>query len=263
MSDEFDDEAMDWKDYDPFSKLGQVRVIVVKRNPETNWRGELDNCIDIVAVDGFYDGFMCSPINKDYSRKSVLPTYREDVETCEHKINHIFKTMKNGLYELVGEMWAWSSQSYEGDWDGDTEVRNFKIQEISFDDAIHFCEEDAGLYDGLVKLKISKKNEEGRLAREYNYRFDIHYYMTKQQILRNQANALSHIVERHNYYGSRANFDTSKAEELEACIHLMMLELDSETKKFSDEDRELAKEIDKEVFSCMEAHDHLMKQEES
>lgn len=39
-------------------------------------------------------------------------------------------------------------------------------------------------------------------------------------------------------------------------------EFDEETKKFSDEDRELAKEIDKEVFSCLEAHDHLMKPEE-
>lgn len=251
MSDE--DEDMNWfADHDPFSMLGHVRIIVVRHTPEFNFRGELDNCTYIAATDGLYLGFACNPIDKKYNLNYVLPTYADDVENCAHKINHIFKSKPNGIYELVGEMWAWSSQSYEGEWDGDTEVRNYKIQQVRFKDAIAHCEIGEGLYNELVRLRIDKKNEEWEQV--YSDSTDIHPYMPKKTIMAHHANALSQIIE--GTYHNRTNFEDSSIEELEACIHMMMLQIDSE--KRLETYREWALAVDHKVKDVLNAHEHQM-----
>ncbi len=248
-----DDMPENWfEDHDPFSMLGYVRVIVVRHKPGYNYRGELDNCTYIASVDGFYLGFLCNPIEKKYNRNSVLPTYREDVENCEHKINHIFKSKPIGIYELTGEMWAWSSQSYEGEWDGDTEIRNHKIQEICFNDAIAQCDIGEGLYDELARLKPS--NSKNEYEQRYQDRVDVHAYMSKKQIYENHANALSGLIE--GAYAGRTNFNDSSVEELEACIHMMMLQIDSE--KHLEKHRELALQMDQKVKNVLMDHNNLM-----
>lgn len=251
-----DEENIPWfEDHDPFSMLGYVRIIVVRHNPQRNWRGELENCIYIAAVDGFYLGFQCNPIERTHRLQSVLPTYKDDVENCEHKINHLFKNKKNGIYELTGEMWAWSSQSYEGDWNGDTEVRNHKIQEISFNDAIAQCDIGEGLYEELVRLL--PRNPDKEFDELFHNNIDIHTHMTKKQIYVNHANVLTGFIDK-GHYGNRPNYNDSTVEELEACIHMMMLQIDSE--KHLEQWRQMALDIDRKVKNVLMDHFDLMEE---
>jgi hypothetical protein len=240
---------MTWygSDEDPFSHIGYARVIVIRHNPSYNYRGQLDNCTIIAHVEAFALGFACPEIKKSrYGHGPSIGYIKDEVrEGCEHKINHLFKNKPNGVYELIGEVWAWSSQSYEGEWDGDSELRKSSIREISFDHAMYFeCEP---IEDELVQLKVDSNRK------TYNSDMDISPYMTKQQILCNQANALSSLIE--GSYRSPTNWKDSTVQELETVMFTLMLEIDSKNRE---ELTKLSQDIEDKVKYCLDQHEKLM-----
>lgn len=247
-----EDMSERWFEEDPFKMIGHVRIIVVRHNPYYNYKGEKDNCTFIHSVDGLYLGFACHPKDKKYNDYGPIFTYTDDVDQCSHKINHLFKNKPNGIYEMVGEMWCWSSKSWEGEWDGDSEIRNHQIQEIKFDSAMAFGEVGEGLHDGLITLKPIDNSQ-------FNLKYDcdthISPYMSKQQIYRNHANVLSKLIDNYGIHG-RTNFNDSTVEELEACIHMLMLQIDSESRY--ENIRAAVLEIDKAVKDCLDSHQRDM-----
>lgn len=235
------------EDSDPFAKVGYARVIVVRHNPEYNYKGQLDNCTVIANVETFSVGFLCPDLSKSrYGSGPCIGFLDEEVrEGCEHIINHLFKDKTNGIYELIGDVYHWSSQSYEGEWDGESELRNTAIKEISFDHAMYFkC---SPIQDEMVQLKVDSKRE------VYNDDMDIHYYMPHQQILRNQANALSSIIE--GSYSSRTNWKDSTIAELETVMFALMLEIDSRNRE---ELTKLSQDIEDKVQYCLKQRQKLM-----
>lgn len=234
-------------DEDPFTQVGYVRLIVIRHNPGYNYRGQRDNCTQVMNIQAFQIGFVSPEINKSrYNSGPSLGWMDEEIgSSCEHKINHLFKNLPNGVYELIGDMYHWSSQSYEGEWDGDSELRNTKIQAISFDHAMHFgCEE---MYNEMRALIPHSENR----GNYYSNETDVHPFMTKQQILVNQANALNICM---SGYGNRTNYKDMKVEDLENCIHMLMLQIDSEHQKMQPK----SLEIDEMIKSCLDSHRDLM-----
>lgn len=238
-------------DEDPFKMIGHVRLIIVRHNPSHNMAGQLDNCTFIHSVDGLYLGFACHPKDKKYNDYAPIFSYKDDVQMCEHKINHLFKSKPNGVYEMVGEMWTWSSQSFEGEFDGDAEIRNHQIQEIKFDHAMCFGEIGEGLYDTLQRLKPKDPHD---YREKYNQNLDISPFMSKIQMHRTCANVLSLLIE--GTYHNRTNFNDSTVEELDACIHMMKLQIDSEPRY--EKIRDLMFDIDKKFKDCLDEHNNLM-----
>lgn len=233
---------------DPFTLSGNVRLIVARHNPHRNFRGELDNVTHILHVDTFRTGFMCPEKAKFNNQSPYMGLLEEEVEGCEHQINHLFKNLPNGIYELVGQIYNWSSQNFEGEWDGDSEIRNSNIREISFDHAMYFhCEP---IYDELVKFVPMKEP-----GIPFSNRYDIHPYMTRTQILTNQLNSLNRIVNRYNY-GFITDYDNMSEVDLENTIHMLMLQIDSE--KDHEESRVLALEIDKKTQQVLATNRDMM-----
>lgn len=240
-------------DEDPFNKVGHARLIVVRHNAEYNWQGKLDNCTHIVHTETFALGFACSEKSKTKyeSNPPSLNWLNEEIDSsCNNKINHLFKALPNGIYELIGEVYNWNSRSYEGEWDGDSEIRDVKIREISFNHAMYFGKEGEGLCEELIRL-VPNKNE---YDIPYHSETDIHAYMTKQQILINQANTLTRIISdsyRVTDYGGLT------IENLENIIHMLMVQIDSEKQS----SYPLALEIDEKVLRCLKQHSSLMEEE--
>ena len=212
-----------FKENDPFTKVGLARLIVVRHKHEYGFSGEKKNCIQIMHTETFEYGFLCKDISESRYGSGPHRWLDEELHNSEHKINHLFKDSSIGIYELTGEIYHWSSQSYEGEWDGDSELRNSSIREISFDHAVQVCNDN--WMDDMVALLPRGQNHEGN----YNESTDIHHYMTYQQILRHQANALSRIIEGDNYYGyNKPCYRDSTSSQLETLIHMLMLQIDSD-----------------------------------
>lgn len=232
---------------DPFYKVGYVRLIVVRHNPGYNFYGKLENCTQIANVETFAIGFACPEKSKSgYHSPSIGWLADEVHDSCDHKINHLFKNLPNGVYELTAEMWHWSSRSYEGEWDGDSELRASAIREISFDHAMYFeCE---SLQDEMVQLLPNKESKQ-----QYHSETDVHHYMPKKQILRNQANALTTLIQ--SVYSQRTNYNDVKEEDFEDLIFALMLQLDSGN---NEELRTLAHDINDKVKNCIKSHHSLM-----
>jgi hypothetical protein len=236
-------------DEDPFTKVGYARVIVIRHNPSYNFHGQKDNCTIIMHVESFATGFACNDISKSrYGSGPSISWLDDEVrDSCEHKINHLFKNKPNGIYELIGDIYHWSSQSYEGEWDGESEIRETGIQQISFDHAMYFeCE---SMYEEMRALLAHSENR----GDYYNDNTDIHPYMTKHQILVNHANALTRIIDG---YGNRPCFKDSKIEDIENCIHMLMLQIDSEKQNMQPK----ALEIDKMAQEVLKAHAAMMEE---
>ncbi len=237
-------------DEDPFSKVGYTRLIVVRHNASYNFRGQLDNCTQIISVQSFPIGFVCPEIAKSRYGSGPAPGWIEEEihNSCEHQVNHLFKSYPNGIYELVGDVYHWSSTSYEGEWDGETEIRDSAIRQVSFDHAMYLdCE---NMYDEMSNLIPHSENRE----KYYQSETDIHPYMTKHKILVNHANALNILI---SGYGDRTNFKDSKIPDLENCIHMLMMQIDSEKQTMQPK----ALEIDEKVRDCLKSHSALMEDE--
>ena len=239
-----------WYEEDPFSKVGYARVIVARHNPSYNMHGQLDNCTQIMHVETFAIGLVCVAKAKSRWKSGPVLSWIDDEvrETCEHKINHLLKNKPNGIYELTGDVYHWSSRSYEGEWDGDSELREVNIQEIAFDHAMYFDRESSPFYDEMRALLPHSENR----GNYYNEMTDIHPYMERQQILRNQANALNFIIEANGRHSSI--FTDSSVEELENCIHMLMLQIDSEQQSMQPK----SLEIDQMVKEVIKQHNTLM-----
>lgn len=234
---------------DPFSKVGYARVIVVKHNPQYGYRGKMDNCTHIVSTETFDMGFMAPEIGKHRYGSGGPAFWLDDsiVEDCAHMINHLFKDKKNGIYEMVGEIYHWSSTSYDGEWDGDTELRETKMREISFEHAMAFHDDNEGLYDDMTQLFLDSEKRGTRFLDT-----DIHYYMPKQEILARQAAALDRLAT--GTYSSLSKYKDSKVEDLENNIFMLMLQIDSER-----QDRQpKALEIDRAVKEVINKHECYM-----
>lgn len=239
-------------DEDPFIMVGFARLIVVRHNQEHNYRGRKDNCTHIINVETYQNSFICPEITKNKYYEGQGPSLdwmKEEIgDNCAHKVNHLFKSLPNGIYELVGDMYHWSSRSYEGEWDGDSELRNTKIQAINFSHAMLFeCEV---IYDDLQALLPHSESRK----RYYSHATDIHPYMTKQQILVNQANSLSIILDG---YSNKPSYNDMKIEDLENCIFMLMLRIDSEKQIMQPK----SLKIDEMVKSCLESNRRFMDSE--
>ena len=243
-------------DVDPFRKVGQFRLIVVKTNKTSyNYQGQQDNCTHIVHLDIFQLGF-ASPAKKPFSNSTPSLGWLEEEfnVNCEHQVNHLMHLKDNGIYEMIGDMYHWSSQSYEGEWDGDSEIRDTSIREITFDNAMYFGKGRDGLEDALVHLYPKHKANE---ISTYSDTYDIHPYMEKTQILRNQANVLNYLI--HDNYAHRTSFRDMKVIDLENTIHMMMMEIDSSNNTVNIAH---SLDIDQKTQDVLKEHENLMVEEE-
>lgn len=241
-------------DKDPFSKVGYFRLVVVRHNPSWGLTGERDNCTHISGVTTFELGLV-SPRKGKNGSHDYNWLNEEITSSCEHQINHVMKDFNNGLYEIVGELYNWSSTSYEGEWEGDSEIRNYRIQQIDFDSAlIHQNGSD------LITCEIQDLLMLDPLKQDENYRSDycIHHYMDKKEIMEAHANALTAIINSDPYYYKRTKYDDVKIEEFPALIDILMLQIDSEKPL---EITMQAVQIEQIVKKCLHSHEYMMAQE--
>lgn len=246
---------MTWykKGEDPFTKVGLCRLIVVRHEAEYRHSGRTENCTHIVFTQTFDLSFSCPDI-KDKHKSGPCPSWLDDeVDSCSRKINHLFVPLANGIYELTGEIYTWCVRGYEGDWDGDTELRDVKIREVCFNHAISLCDSDEGLYEELSQL--FPRNDLG--YKNYHESYDIHPYQTKQQILVNHANALSYLIT-DNYGAYSTSYKDSSIEDLENNIYMLQMQIETERKDKNDQ----ALEIDGKVSYCLRRHRIMMESEE-
>lgn len=247
---------MTWypKDHDPFDKIGFCRIIVLKHeNMGRTWRG--DNLTTLLRVDAMTFNFISE--GKSDTCNPCLRWLEEDIaESCDHKINHIFSKMNNGLYEMIGDVYHWSSRSWEGEWDGDTEIRDYKIQEISFNTAARLMD-DEYRDDRLDLIYINLYY--GKDSHYYSTTSHISPYMTRKQILVNHAVCLENLINRGRSGNSTYQYDMMKEKQIEDTIHMLMLEADMST---SDEIKIKAQQIDTIVNNTLKLHNDRMVPEE-
>lgn len=236
-------------DEDPFEKVGYARIMLIRKAHEYGYQGQLKNCIDIVNVEHFQLGFI-TPQNK----AADLPVrwMHDAINDIHHKINHLFIKRPIGCYELTGEVYNWSSRNYEGEWDGDTEIRNANIQEIHFH-AITSSDKDGVLAED--RYNLSEHSNDRWIWGSY-----VHYQMERLDILRVHANVLSSIASRR--YSDIREFSSIKDEkQLEDLIHMLMLQIDSDPVFVGNEKvHARVAEIDKKVVETISRHSRLMEE---
>ncbi len=224
-----------WGD-EKYTPVGPIRLIVAKHNP----KGMFKNTISIIDKEIFILGFVCVD---DKSNKSWV---NEEVDTHgDDVVKFLLQDHPNGLYEIVGDLShaAWRCSYEYNEWDSDIEIENHKIQPISYD-AAYWSNRD--YFDDEEVPLLGVKGD-------YNC-FSIHHYMQPLQIKQTQAEALAEMT--RNYGDCRVNGEQMTEEQLDNFIHLMMLDIDSQSEK-SETFKSIANNairIDSVVKETIDAH---------
>lgn len=241
-------------DEDPFTKVGCARVIVARINPTYSYRGELDNCTHIIGSQTFPYGFLLKEFNKSrWGEYDISPNWlkTEVEETCEHQINHIMSSLPKGIYELICDIYHWSSRSYEGEWDGDSEIRNHRVRRVNFDSVadLEICEDQLS---GDVGFLHMKDEDDNKSLHFFNSDVVVHPYMEKRDILVRQLQYLNNIISNSN----RLIFnDKETIQDLENMVYMFMMQIDSER---TDKAKKEALHVDEVVKNCLQQHEKYM-----
>lgn len=252
---------------DPFVKAGYVRAIIVRYNPEYRRhifreasKDDLASCVDIVHVQSHIIGFLSPDIKDIYCNDRIAHSWVSDeFHECKHQLDHLFKDKSNGIYEIICDLYNWNSRSYEGEWDGESEIRNLQIKEISYAHGMYFGEYREGLSAEIIQLRQFCNTNTNYAINSYHSYTDIHYYMPKRDILVNHINALT-ILYSGSYdrcYETSRSLKDSSIEDLENTIFMLMLQIDSEKQHLKD----LSVSMEEAVQYVLKQHDQLMNPE--
>lgn len=202
--------------HDSMVKHAMVRTIVVKHNRGDDiWKRR----INIAHTQIFELGL--TNVGDRFAHNWLDEEWDSHGHEC---VEYLLEGKPNGLYEIVGDLYyhGWTSGYEEPEYESEIDVRDFKIQALTFDQASRFAG-DSFEEDEIELTKLTDKT-----ATYMNWDTQIHHYMSPVQILRAQANALCSIMKQ--YWGeARTTTKDMSDGELEMFIHMCMLEIDSDS----------------------------------
>lgn len=245
-------EEMEKVRYDAMSKVGLIRTIVVKHNKQgkESW----NRSVTIVHSQLFELGL--TNVGKRYCHNWLNEEWETHGDDC---VQHILADKPNGLYEIVGDLYyhGWTSGYEHPEYESEIDIRDEKVQPLTFDQASRFAG-DVFQEEELDLVKLIDK-QSGFM----DWDTQIHHYMDKLQILQCHAKALCSIMKEFWSDGS-VNVKDMNVDELEAFIHMCMLDIDSRSETNKPRDNVvfvLAKKIDEEVKKTIELHEEFFNED--
>lgn len=235
--------------HDSMVKHALIRTIVVKHNQSQDvWKKH----ITIEHSQIFELGL--TNVGDRYAHNWLDEEWDMHGEGC---IEYILKDKPNGLYEIVGDLYyhGWTSGYEEPEYESECDVRDFKIQTLTFDQACRFAG-DKLQEDELDLVKLVDQD-----SGFMNWDTQIHHYMGKLQILQAHAKALCSVMKEFWSEGS-TDVKGMSEDQLEMFIHMCMLEIDSKSETRQPKDNMvfiLAQKMDEEVKKTIEASEALFK----
>jgi len=236
----WDDE---WDGSDPFSPVGPIRLVVCKvKKQERDWT----NGIQVIHHN-------ILPTRLSDLRPNRVMRWEEDLMREETEtIAYYLEDKPLGFYEMIGTVYVheWTSGYEEVEYESELQIRDLKIQPLTFDQAGYFDDDDVLEEESIELTKLGELS--GYLLSGYDC--DIHPLMPVVDILRHQLNALMTIVSYCSYDGNRVSTRSMSIDECELMIHMMMLEIDSNSEKSSNwrKGGDLSRKIDEEVKKTIE-----------
>lgn len=233
---------------DRLVKHGLVRTVVVKHNKED------DKCwskpITIVYTQIFELGL--TNVGERYCHNWLDEEWETHGNSC---VEWLLKDKPNGLYEIVGDLYyhGWTSGYEHPEYESEIDVRDEKIQSLTFDQASRFAG-DVFQEEEIDLVKLVDKD-----SGFMNWDTQIHPYMSKLQILQAHAKALCSIMKEYWSEGSTNVKDMNEGE-LDMFIHMCMLEIDSKSETKDPRNKSafiLAQKIDEEVNNTIKYHEQL------
>ena len=86
---------------DTMSKIGLVRIIVLRHTGEEKWRGL--QLTQIIGMNAFQFGHICTDKPNNWPGEDWM---EEEIDThCRDDIDKMFKDKAPGFYELIGEIY--------------------------------------------------------------------------------------------------------------------------------------------------------------
>lgn len=241
-------EEMEKARHDAMTKSAIVRTVVVKHVPGTEWYNK-EKSTTILHSQIFELGLTSKGENHCHNWLD------EEWDTHgNNSVEWILKDKPNGLYEIVGDFYyhGWVSGYYEREYESDGELRDFKIQEITFDHMSRLVDEEKLKEDEIELTKLVDPS-----ADHMNWDTFIHPYMSKKQIMNHFANALCSIM--RGYWDNRTDTKNMTVDELDVFIHMCMLEIDSNSEKDQKSRmlNNLAQKMDEAVKKTIDEHEAL------
>lgn len=232
--------------HDAMSKVAMIRTIVVKHNEVGNL---FKKTITIEHSQVFELGL--TNVGDRYAHNWIDEEWDEHGVSC---VEYILRDKPNGLYEIVGDLYyhGWESGYEEREYNSECDVRDFKIQSLTFDQAARFAG-DKFQEDEIDLVKLVDQD-----SGYMNWDTQIHHYMGKLQIMQAHAKALCSIMKEF-WSGGSTDVKNMTVDELDVFIHMIMLEIDStsEQEKGGLARLHLAQKMDKAVVEAIEHSEML------
>lgn len=238
------------ENYDPFTKVGLIRIIVAKHNKSDDI---YKTRVTLISHEIFCLGFVC---NVGEDRRPQPAWLDEEWDTNGRDVTEsLLDKEANGLYEITGNLYHTHSYTsgYEyPEYDSEMDVREHNIQKIDYDNA--YCMNKDHFED--EEIKLTKLVDSTSSAMDWDC--EVHHYMLPLQILQHQANALCAIMDQF-WNSARVNTKEMTIDECETFIHMCMLDIDSESEQDPKKAmrNNLAKKIDEAVQQTIEIHKEL------
>lgn len=205
-----------YHDEDTMSKIGLVRIIVLRHTGEEKWSGL--QLTQIIGMNVFQFGHICNEKTDNYPGHDWIS---EEVDThCRDDIDALFKDKPIGFYELMAEFYFEGHTDYWGEYDSHAELRNVSIKPTIYRQAISFDDRDF-LREAELPL-VGDKSDTGYYP---NSDVLVSPYMPKITILKRQAVALDNIVQYHNHLVKRTDLSGMNEDQLAAFSFMMSLEI--------------------------------------
>lgn len=236
--------------YDSMSKIALVRTVVVKHNPsESTWN---KRTITIEHSQIFELGL--TNVGDRYAHNWINDEWETHGDGC---VEYLLKDKPNGIYEIVGDLYyhGWESGYEEREYESECDVRDFKIQALTFEQACRFAG-DKFQEDEVDLVKLVDKD-----SGFMDWDTQIHHYMSKMDILRAHAKALCSVMQEF-WSGGSTDVKGMDEDQLEMFIQMCMLEIDSKSESNKPKDNMvfiLASKMDETVRKTIEASEALFK----
>jgi len=235
-------------DDDPYQVIGKVRLIILKHNDFNQSFGDGKSSVTKIHSSAFEYSFLCPDIQPSNWRSGPVRDWiRSNIKenVIDSQLEHITKNLTNGFYELIGDMWLWSSKSYEGEYDNHYELRDFKTRAICFDHAVDFDDDDV-IAEETVPTHDAKIN--------INYAYAVHWSMPVERILRNYANILGRMISSH-YSTGQSGLQDMTVDQLKDYIHMLRLQIDSSS---NEERTSKLAQMENDMDHVLRMHDEIM-----
>jgi hypothetical protein len=208
-----------------FSYAGRARLVIAKQNPD---RPDRKYSINVFYAHVFVDGFA---ITKNYGNEEDL--LRSNLLEDEDLMYESFTNLKNGLYEVRGDMYHHWSESYEGDCDYYIELRNIRSQPLSFRQAYYLNPSSINEHNA----QLFPDNSAHAIASGWLEDFVINPYMGTRNIKAQMCLALTKIARQHvsaSYHDYKIS--DMKEEDLDNLAFMLQMECDSVQNREGDMD---------------------------